>query len=104
MEYSPPAIVAGLCVGVLLPLGVLAFGARRFKSGMPVAGSCSLAIVAACHPRVEKGGDNEDELGIEYRQVKWDVELELELEVREVGHCTFSDSKAHPPVDGPMYQ
>lgn len=24
-------------------------GFKRFKSGMPVAGSCSLAIAAACH-------------------------------------------------------
>ncbi|RDW69067.1 uncharacterized protein DSM5745_08827 [Aspergillus mulundensis] len=98
--YSPPAIVAGLCVGVLLPLGVLGFGARRFKSGMPVAGSCSLAIAAACHPRVEKGGDGKDGLGIEYARLKWG----FEVEAGETGHCTYSASPVYLPGDGELYQ
>ncbi|KAL4743148.1 hypothetical protein BDV11DRAFT_179076 [Aspergillus similis] len=102
--YSPPAIVAGLCVGFVLLLGVLGFGARRFKTGMPVAGSCSLAIAAACHP-VVKGDEGEDGLGIEYKRLKWGVEsYEAESESAETGHCAFAASKVDPPEDGMLYR
>ncbi|KAL4972308.1 hypothetical protein BDW66DRAFT_164259 [Aspergillus desertorum] len=102
--YSPPAIVAMLCVGLLLPLGVLGFGARRFRSGMPVAGSCSLAIAAACHSVVQTGKGKHG-LGIEYRRLKWGVESYLaESGPGEIGHCAFSASKVNPPEDGMLYR
>ncbi|KAL5047058.1 hypothetical protein BDW71DRAFT_180947 [Aspergillus fruticulosus] len=102
--YSPPAIVAGLCVGLLLPLGVLGFGARRFKSGMPIAGSCSLAIAAACHPAVKRY-EGEDGLGIEYKRLKWGVvSYKAEADSGEIGHCAFSASKVDPPEDRMLYR
>ncbi|KAL2832622.1 hypothetical protein BDW59DRAFT_169440 [Aspergillus cavernicola] len=97
--YSPPAIVICLCVGALLPAGLIAMGRRRFKSGMPVAGSCSLAIAAACHPRTE--GDGDDKSKIEYQLLKWGAEPN---ESGEVGHCSFSESKVHAPEDGVVYR
>jgi hypothetical protein len=95
--YSPPAIVIGVCVGVLLPAGLLFTGRRRFRSGMPVAGSCSLAVAAACHSR-SAGGKSED---IEYERLRWGVEPCSE---GGIGHCAFSSAKVDMPVDGATYQ
>ncbi|KAL2848199.1 hypothetical protein BJX68DRAFT_238683 [Aspergillus pseudodeflectus] len=95
--YSPPAIVIGVCVGVLLPAGLLLTGRRRFRSGMPVAGSCSLAIAAACQPRSAETMSE----GIEYERLKWGVEP---CEEGKVGHCAFSGAKVDTPVDGMVYQ
>ncbi|KAJ5963319.1 uncharacterized protein N7479_003195 [Penicillium vulpinum] len=49
--YSPVAIIFGIVVGGLLPIVALLLGLRRFRSHMPLAGQCSAAISAACHPR-----------------------------------------------------
>ncbi|PKY04081.1 hypothetical protein P168DRAFT_236422 [Aspergillus campestris IBT 28561] len=48
--YSPLAIICAMILGVALLLGVGLLGLRRFKSRMPLAGQCSAAISAACHP------------------------------------------------------
>lgn len=47
--YSPPAIVCLLIVGGIIVLFLALHGLRRLDPGMPMAGSCSLAISAACH-------------------------------------------------------
>ena len=49
--YSPVAILTTIIVGTLvLALGI-ANGCRRYEmNGIPLAGSCSAAISAACHP------------------------------------------------------
>ncbi|KAL4950215.1 hypothetical protein BDW69DRAFT_187553 [Aspergillus filifer] len=105
--YSPPAIVVGLCVGVLLPVGLVVLGAGRFRTGMPVAGSCSFAVAAACHP-LQMGGDTHigggDGMGIEYRRLKWGVELWPSGDSdNNTGHCAFSDGEVAPPHHGAMY-
>ncbi|KAJ5251753.1 hypothetical protein N7489_002163 [Penicillium chrysogenum] len=48
--YSPVAIIFGIIVGGLLPVVAVLMGLRRFRSHMPLAGQCSAAISAACHP------------------------------------------------------
>lgn len=48
--YSPVAIIFGIIVGGLLPVVAALMGLRRFRSHMPLAGQCSAAISAACHP------------------------------------------------------
>lgn len=77
---------------------------RRFKSGMPVAGSCSLAISAACHRlSPSKKGDYErleEQLGDETLPLKWGVEKGFE---GEGGHCTFSSDEVFFPEDGCAY-
>jgi hypothetical protein len=53
--YSPVAIFSTICVGAAMLGFLLVIGCFRFKNGgMPVAGSCSAAISAACH---STGGD-----------------------------------------------
>ncbi|KAL5333717.1 hypothetical protein BJX70DRAFT_405924 [Aspergillus crustosus] len=98
--YSPPAIVTGLCVGVLLPMGVVGIAVRLFKSGMPVVGSCSFAIAAGCHPRgafekdtsstYDVGSDGDEKLGVECKMLQWGVEA-------GTADCAFSASLVFAP-------
>lgn len=48
--YSPLAIACALGVAVLMFIALIALSSRKVNSGMPIVGSCSLAISAACHP------------------------------------------------------
>ncbi|PLN84163.1 hypothetical protein BDW42DRAFT_163090 [Aspergillus taichungensis] len=48
--YSPLAIICAIILGVVLLLVVGLLGLHRFESRMPLAGQCSAAISAACHP------------------------------------------------------
>ncbi|GES61301.1 hypothetical protein ATEIFO6365_0006076000 [Aspergillus terreus] len=102
--YSPMAILTTLSLGLAMfaSLGGLAF--KRFKSGMPVAGSCSLAIAAACHPVSVGEGDEVygDITAINVTEpLKWGVE---EFEDTEVGHCTFSNNAVQEAQHGRMYE
>ena len=48
--YSCIAIICTIILGGLIVIIGLAFGFRRYSPGIPLVGSCSLAIAAACHP------------------------------------------------------
>ncbi|KAK6823888.1 hypothetical protein RU639_006492 [Aspergillus parasiticus] len=47
--YSAVAIVATISVGAVTLGALIGLSFKRFKSGMLVTGSCSLAIAASCH-------------------------------------------------------
>ena len=51
--WSPMALCIFVIVAAILMCVLLALGFRRFKSAMPVAGSCSLAMAAACYAAQE---------------------------------------------------
>lgn len=92
---------------------VIGLSFRRFSSAIPVAGSCSLAIAAACHPYyspnqgerlVEQQGDERNlkswEIPMENLPLRWGA-----LAIDEpVGHCTFSSERLDDPVEGRLYQ
>lgn len=50
LGFSPVAIIFAIILGGVMVGAVLLLGIRRFKSNIPLAGSCSAAISAACHP------------------------------------------------------
>lgn len=76
--YSPIAIIFAIGVGTLMVLTLPALGLRRFKSKMPVAGSSSLVISAACHPpRADRGAACE--------RVMWGKIISDDAPQREVG-------------------
>ena len=100
--YSCIAMLFVIILAVLCIIGGNANGFRRYKPGMPLAGSCSAAISAACHPPegdenastrplmwgvvdggVGGGGDGDDNYG--------------------VGHCSFSSLAVSPLVPGRLY-
>ena len=49
VDYSPLAIIFMTTVGIMTILTTILMGARIYKGQIPLAGSCSLAIAAACH-------------------------------------------------------
>ncbi|KAJ5887395.1 hypothetical protein N7495_007436 [Penicillium taxi] len=50
--YSPLAIACALGVALILLFALLVLSSRKLKPGMPLVGSCSLGISAACHPPI----------------------------------------------------
>ncbi|KAK6811974.1 hypothetical protein RU639_012298 [Aspergillus parasiticus] len=103
--YSPPAILSAILVGVAMVVWLVGFSFRRLESGMPVAGSCSLAIAAACHPTLRVKGDEyvdeEGKLGAEQMRVQWGV---IYVDADGEGHCSFSSEEVDVPEDGKIYR
>lgn len=92
LGYSPIAIVFVLIVSCLLVVAIIVVGLFRLPSAMPVVGSCSLAIAAACHHYEGK------EQPIDAtRPVKWGVTWRGTVDDVTMGHCGFSASEVHEP-------
>ncbi|KAJ5153644.1 uncharacterized protein N7500_009083 [Penicillium coprophilum] len=102
--YSPSAIISTISVGVFMLTCLVAIAFKRLKSGMPVAGSCSLAIAAACHPSLADGEESEME-GMARTDgtlpLKWGVE---KSEGDGIGHCSLSSEQVELPLDGRVYK
>ncbi|KAF9872434.1 hypothetical protein CkaCkLH20_09931 [Colletotrichum karsti] len=95
--WSPLGVALVVAVGfVMLGLLLVSAGRRLRFGGIPVAGSCSAAISAACHPNLSEK-DASGEL------LRWGV-LESEGDEREMGHCSFSAQPVRAPVQGQFYQ
>jgi hypothetical protein len=93
--YSPIAILLVLIFALLMAAVAILLGFKRFKSGMPMVGSCSVAISAACHP--VPGGEKRvatDE------PLTWGV---MGMNVGGVGHCGFSNDLLEAPKRGNLY-
>lgn len=116
--YSPMAILTNLIVSLAIPISICAVGWRRLPGYMPVAGSCSLAIAAACH---HPDGAGHPEVALE--TLKWGVmrdwkRYQQEQEEQENGeqerrgllhntsdheHCGLSDTMVEEPQEGVVY-
>ena len=96
--YSPMAMIFVLILGSVIVLLGICFGFRKSRGGMPLAGSCSAAISAACHPP-------EADVNASLRRVMWGVVAEesFQYEGESVGHCSFSSSTVEAPVEGKYY-
>jgi hypothetical protein len=96
LNYSPLAIICALAVS-LLPLGLLiALSFRKLYPGLPMAGSCSALISAACHPPPEEG-----DAGL--LPVQWGVVKSTINPETGVGHCSISSGEVSAPVEGQLY-
>lgn len=73
--YSPIAIIFFIVVAGLAIIAVLVTARIRLWSGIPVAGSCSMAIAAACHPLHTEGTRGERcervDLPLSARLLQW---------------------------------
>ena len=92
--FSPIAMIFCFVVGVVLIGAVAGMGLFKLQGGMPLAGSCSLAISAACHG--DRVGNNSPRL------LRWG-EMEENASDRGVGHCAFSSGSVSAPVTGRLY-
>ena len=90
--YSNIAIMTVIALGTVVVLVGILTGFRRYPPGIPLAGSCSAAISAACH-RPE--GDT-DAAG---KPLMWGA---VETE-GSIGHCCFTSFEVEKPVVGRHY-
>lgn len=95
--YSPTAMLAVIVLGVLMVVAVIGIGYIPYKSGMPLAGSCSLAIGAACHLDQQVGAGDEV---MSEQKLQWGV---VSTSMDGIGHCAFSSDEVGPLTKGRMY-
>lgn len=97
--YSPIAIIFTLIVGACTVLFGIITGFRRYKCSMPLAGSSSAAISAACHPP-------KDDVNAYLKPLMFGVVEEEEgpLHNKKIyGHCCFTSFEVRKPVMGELY-
>ena len=96
--YSPMAIIFVIIFGFIVMLVGIANGFREVKGGMPLAGSCSAAISAACHPP-------KADVHASLKRVKWGVVAERNPNDPDssVGHCSFTSFEVETPIVGRRY-
>jgi hypothetical protein len=86
-------VFVGVALLLLTAIGVIGFWKMPMK--MPIAGSCSLAISAACHPL-------SSEVDAHLQTVQWGVVQAKAGE--EHGHCSLSSEPVEEPAHGETYQ
>ncbi|KAF3797185.1 hypothetical protein GCG54_00009155 [Colletotrichum gloeosporioides] len=94
--YSPPPILLSLCLGgamIPLPLGL---SARKLGPGMPIAGSCSLAISAPAHA-------GQDEVDAAACHLQYGVISEDGTGGRDRRQVGFPSRLVEKPVSGETY-
>ena len=93
--YSVLAILIVIIV-LAFSLGVLGVaGMQKLTSGIPVAGTCSLAISAACHYNEEGDPD------VVHKPLVWGVVTPADE--NSPGHCSMSGDQVSEPILGLMY-
>ena len=91
--YSPGAIVITVIVGSVMASVVLLVGLRKYPNTMPLAGTNSAAIAAACY---SLPGDQQSVT----EPLQWGVVSETD----GIGHCSFSAGNVKPLVPGRIYR
>ncbi|KAJ5780256.1 hypothetical protein N7457_005416 [Penicillium paradoxum] len=108
--FSPLAMMISIIVGGVMFFYLVGLGFRRFKSAMPVAGSCSLAIAAACHPRFDPncpGKHRDDELESENENTdmsRLPVRWGAVVVDGPIGHCSFTSEHVDEAEQWREYQ
>lgn len=103
LGYSPLPMLIAISLGGSIVLLVLGLGLMRLKSSMPLAGSCSAVVSAACHPPKDEPAD------APYGPLKWGEPLSIssegfttELE-GTIGHCSFTSQEIVKPSPTKLY-
>ncbi|RSL94620.1 hypothetical protein CEP52_012516 [Fusarium oligoseptatum] len=99
--YSPIAIFAVIIVAIVMALAVVIAGYQRLPTTIPVVGSCSLGIAAACHGL--GGAERPDEALVPLRWGAMTHPEERTGGVEEPGHCGFSGDYVEEPYEGGLY-
>ncbi|OAL06450.1 hypothetical protein IQ06DRAFT_288380 [Phaeosphaeriaceae sp. SRC1lsM3a] len=96
--YSSLATICVFVVGFILVVGLLLVASTRFRSAIPVVGSCSAAIAAACHLDRKESGCQ-----AALMKIRWGV-TRIPTGDEYAGHCAFSAHEVGEPVQGVSYQ
>ena len=97
--YSPIAIIFAIFLGAFIVTTGVACGFQKSKGDMPLAGSCSAAISAACHPP-------RSDVNVAEKPVMWGVVMDargLEVDGPDIGHCSFTSFHVDAPTLGKQY-
>lgn len=94
--YSPIAMTLVIVLGALMIVAVIGFGWLPYKGGIPLAGSSSMAISAACHPNETKRFEDGP---ISEQKLQWGVETSVD----GIKRCAFSSQEVGPLVEGHLY-
>ena len=109
LGYSCIAIITTIMLGSITIAVGIAMGFRRYEGGMPLAGSCSAAISAACHP-----SSQDCDVAAEV-PLMWGVAESKAMggmmndsnrvgeSNGQVGHCSFTSLLVLPPQEGMVY-
>ncbi len=92
--YSCISIFCALILGSIAVLGGILNGFRRYNDCIPLVGSCSAAISAACHRPP-------DDSAAYLNPVQWGV-VQGDMGAT-AEHCSFSGWEVGIPVKGRMY-
>lgn len=93
--YSTIAMLVAVVLGLLMMAVMIVVGYTSYKPGIPLSGSSSMAISAACHPEKEDPGDDP----MSEQKLQWGVETYE----NGIGHCAFSSREVGPLVKGHLY-
>jgi hypothetical protein len=95
--YSPRAIISVICIGLVMVIAAIFTGRLKFRTAMPIAGSCSASMSAMC----QLGEQSENEV---FLPVNWGVTEALEIEPGTgIGHCSFTSREVEGPEGGKLY-
>ncbi|KAJ4511300.1 hypothetical protein HRR75_005225 [Exophiala dermatitidis] len=95
--FSPIAMIVVMVAGAAIIIATIVLGcARHYNPMMPLAGSCSAAISAACHQP-----DWDDNAAV--KAVQWGVVPDTIVGPHAVGHCSFTSGIVSPIQDGQKY-
>jgi hypothetical protein len=95
--YSPLAMLVVIILGAVMMITVYGLGFLSYQTGIPLAGSSSMAMSSACHPkRTEEYGDTP----IFEQKLQFGV---VEMGDDGIGHCAFSSEEVRPLIKGVLY-
>jgi hypothetical protein len=96
--YSPRATLTVVIIGVIMVCIAFAVGRLRFRTGMPVAGSCSAAISALCHVPRSEDGEEATRMPVQWGVTGADADMN-----EAYMHCSFSGRELQEPQQEVMY-
>jgi hypothetical protein len=94
LGYSPQAILFLALLVILIYAMLLYLGMARFKTRMPLSGSCSAVISAMCHQHATEDGDE-----AVLKPLMWGVSCEGVRHGAHVVECSFTSRGTRQPED-----
>lgn len=98
--FAPLPIIFAAAIGLAMGILLVGLAFRRFKSAIPLAGSCSAAISAACHPPEDVCTDTAALGDLIWGETgstpDWDIDR-IEGSNDQKGHCSFTPLDAQQP-------
>lgn len=91
--YSCIAIITVIILGAIVVLLGILIGFRKYRPGIPLVGSCSAAISAACHP--PEGDDDAATKALMWGAVSTGSD--------GIGHACVTSFEVTSPVEGKLY-